>query len=510
MMFASRKASSGSGITLITSVDSSVAITDPTGPTTDLSVSGGGGGVGRTLMLSYNGVGPFAVPVSSLPAGWDGTGIASMSAQLTTGPALVAGLQDLNGNPIPDGWSFPATIYVLDGTIFDIILSNAVVGSGPGFSMFWGSNGGVPMASFNLENGVSIHGATSSQLIQNSNATFVQVNESGGVTIQDDSSAGISIEENGDGGISIQAQGGEAVLSSAGGGVLINEFSDDGQINIQTNGGAINLNPNGASGLAVTNVAGLVTLTPAAGLVISDVSTAGISLVEGGLGPIVITSGGGMTLTDPTVTGITIQTLINGPINLLSSGGGIALTDNDGGTVALSGVAVNVTGTGGSGSVAISSNGGGITLTEVDGLNSISLTPGDGLQILNTSTSPIAVTSSGSINIQDTSSNGISIGELGDGSITIFTATGTVGIAAPQGGLTVGTSGANGAQLTALNGNCEVSANGQGVGTGIVVIGGLTDALSFFNGAGSLQIAGAGIATVADLVAALQSYGLLS
>lgn len=47
----------GGGITDITSEDDSVTITNPEGPTVDLSVAGGGGGP-QTLELSYNGAGP--------------------------------------------------------------------------------------------------------------------------------------------------------------------------------------------------------------------------------------------------------------------------------------------------------------------------------------------------------------------------------------------------------------------------------------------------------------------
>ena len=116
--------------------------------------SGGGGGGATTLSLSYNGVGPFDVPVASLPAGWAGSGVASMLAQLTTGPSLVTGLEDVNGNAIPDGWSFPAIIFVEGATIYDIVaLNNYAPGIGGGFS-WWGTSGGA--ASFALgSNGTS-------------------------------------------------------------------------------------------------------------------------------------------------------------------------------------------------------------------------------------------------------------------------------------------------------------------------------------------------------------------
>jgi hypothetical protein len=143
---------SGGGITEITSDDSSVTITDPTGPVTDLSVAGGGGGVGQNLMLSYNGVGPFSVPVSSLPAGWSGSGIAVMLAQLTTGDDLISGLSDPNGNPVPDGWTFPAIIFVEDVNIFDMVALSAWNETNGGIT-FW-NNAGDAVAEINGAGGL--------------------------------------------------------------------------------------------------------------------------------------------------------------------------------------------------------------------------------------------------------------------------------------------------------------------------------------------------------------------
>lgn len=102
---------------------------------------------GGALPLSYNGQ-TFDVPVSSLPAGWNGEGIGSLFAQLTTGPTLVSGLLDSYGNPIPDGFTFPATIFVEGSTIYDIVVQNAFVYGNPGQSGYswWGSNGGSPVA----------------------------------------------------------------------------------------------------------------------------------------------------------------------------------------------------------------------------------------------------------------------------------------------------------------------------------------------------------------------------
>ena len=110
---------------------------------TDWQEIGGGGGGGLTLSLSYNAVGPFSVPIFSAPVGYSG-GAATLGATLTTGSGLITGLLDANGNPIPDGWSFPALIFVESGEIFDIIALNAYVDE-PGQQLaWWGQSGGQP------------------------------------------------------------------------------------------------------------------------------------------------------------------------------------------------------------------------------------------------------------------------------------------------------------------------------------------------------------------------------
>jgi hypothetical protein len=108
--------------------------------------SDSGDGVGGVLSLSYGGVGPFDVPVFGLPPGWSGSGNASMGAQITTGPGLVEGLQDSSGNPVPDGYTFSAAIFVEDSIIYDIIAFNSYAfGGTSGGIVWWGADGGVPL-----------------------------------------------------------------------------------------------------------------------------------------------------------------------------------------------------------------------------------------------------------------------------------------------------------------------------------------------------------------------------
>lgn len=108
----------------------------------DFILTAEGGGV-TVLSLQYNGVTSIPVPVSSLPTGWSGSGIAGMLAQLTTGSGLITGLLDSNSNPIPDGWTFPALIFVEYGVIYDIVMLNSFQYLADGWA-WYGPSGGAP------------------------------------------------------------------------------------------------------------------------------------------------------------------------------------------------------------------------------------------------------------------------------------------------------------------------------------------------------------------------------
>ncbi len=96
-------------------------------------------GGAQSIDLSFNGVGPFAVPVGSMPAGFDGSGFAALAVQLTTGPELVTGLLDAVGNPIPDGWTFPAVVFVIDSEIYDILAFNPYLDQVNSGIVWWAS-----------------------------------------------------------------------------------------------------------------------------------------------------------------------------------------------------------------------------------------------------------------------------------------------------------------------------------------------------------------------------------
>ena len=110
--------------------------------------SSGGGGGGQVLSLSYAAAGPFPVPCWGIPAGYvPGEGIATIGAQLTVGTNIGSGLLlDANSNPIPDGWTFPAVIFVEGNTIYDIVATNGyTIDSAQGGVITWGSSGGAPV-----------------------------------------------------------------------------------------------------------------------------------------------------------------------------------------------------------------------------------------------------------------------------------------------------------------------------------------------------------------------------
>lgn len=130
----------GGVASVVAGTDVTIDDTDPANPV--VSVTDG------VLQLVYNAIGPFSVPVWSVPAGWDGTGNASLGATLTTGDALVTGLLDTDGNPIPDGYVFPALIFVEDSTIFDIVMMSSYTFAGGGVA-WYGSGGGLPSMAIN-------------------------------------------------------------------------------------------------------------------------------------------------------------------------------------------------------------------------------------------------------------------------------------------------------------------------------------------------------------------------
>jgi hypothetical protein len=144
--------------------------------------AGSGGGVGQVLMLSYwDGSGesaPFAVPVWSVPAGWDGSGTASMGAQLTVGSGGITSgvLLDADGDAIPDGFTFSAFIFVEGSTIYDIIAFNTYTYAAAAGVLCWNDTGGRPQP-LAIEGGIFTPGTV------NANAVVTDGFEVNGVNV---------------------------------------------------------------------------------------------------------------------------------------------------------------------------------------------------------------------------------------------------------------------------------------------------------------------------------------
>lgn len=302
----------GGTISEITSDDDSVTITDPTGPTVDLSVSGGGGGVGQVLSLVYNGADPADFPCWGVPTGWDSTAIATLGAQITVGTNIASGvLEDTNGNPLPDGYTFPATLFVEDATIFDIVAFGAYASSPNGGWLAWGTSGGP-----------------ASQVLFSSQGFYVVTPAATG--------EGINFNDYGDGGVN---------LASGGVGPVLLQQNGTGSITIETSGGGV------TTGLLLTTQ-----VSDTAGIVLTDNSTAGIGVngatnisittfATAGPAPqgIILatdpTDLGGLQISDEGVAGVEITSNGSGPIQITDNGGsGIELTLNAGGNIIMTGV----------------------------------------------------------------------------------------------------------------------------------------------------------------------------
>ncbi len=92
----------GGGITEITSTDMSVTITDPTGPTADLSVSGGS----QTVLVS-------TITATEVAARWDaGSGSAAVQLGPAAGAVVLTAFVEADGfdNALVPGeiWAYPA------------------------------------------------------------------------------------------------------------------------------------------------------------------------------------------------------------------------------------------------------------------------------------------------------------------------------------------------------------------------------------------------------------------
>lgn len=111
------------------------------------------------LSLIYAGSDPFNVVCWGVPAGYAG-GIASLGAQLVVGDGGIPSgvLLDWNSNPIPDGWTFSAVIFVEGEVIYDIVSFSVWTNEVNGGIMAWQSEGGAPSLLY-VPGGISSLGA---------------------------------------------------------------------------------------------------------------------------------------------------------------------------------------------------------------------------------------------------------------------------------------------------------------------------------------------------------------
>jgi virginiamycin B lyase len=112
---------------------------------------GEGGGVGEVLSLSYwDGTGqsaPFDVPCYGVPASYAvDDSLYVLGAVLTVGAGGITSgiLLDADEDPIPDGWTFTATIFVIDGQIVDILAFSPFQNLASGGLLTWNAEGGAP------------------------------------------------------------------------------------------------------------------------------------------------------------------------------------------------------------------------------------------------------------------------------------------------------------------------------------------------------------------------------
>jgi hypothetical protein len=104
------------------------------------------GGVGQTIdLIFWNGTGwasPVEVPVFGVPASYSGSGIVSMGAQVTIGDGGYPSgwLQDGNGTPLPDGFSFSAFLFVESNYVYDIIAVNSFSSATQGGMLAWAAD----------------------------------------------------------------------------------------------------------------------------------------------------------------------------------------------------------------------------------------------------------------------------------------------------------------------------------------------------------------------------------
>jgi hypothetical protein len=447
----------GGGITEITSADSSVTITNPDGPITDLSVTvaagidqitgdvtagPGSGSQAATLAATANviaivaahsavstvfgragavvaaandysvgqvsGAAPLASPaltgVPTAPTAAPGTNTTQLSTTGFVHAAIAAigpsGIDQLTGDISagPGSGSQAAEIAAIQGV--NLAITSLTSGDVLGFNgTDWINTpgGGSSLTGY-------IEGPGDPITINPTTPAYAGIlyvdttGESGGGWISVGSAAGDwlafgAAAPSGGGGLTVQTSGVE--LSSPDGSNAILQLSPGGFTFLQGTGGTVILD------------------TSSVGLVIDQSGTSGINIDAtgvagngpgGGTGPLALTSAGGITFNETSATGINIDatgaSTGTGLLNL-NSAGGLNLTDNS-----TTGINIAQNGTGG---IELSTAAGGLLL--LNGLGGLNLFDNSttGITLDESGTGGINITGAGGVAVTDNSATGISI-----------------------------------------------------------------------------------------------------
>ena len=211
---------------------------------------------------------PFPVRCFGVPANWNGSG--SITAQLMVGTgAFPSGiLEDANGNPIPDNYTFTAMLFVEDNYIYDILGISSYANNANGGIMYWPYNGGRPQQ-------VIFPGG-----IYTPNSVTTNGLEVNGVNF-------FTYGANPNGAISSLAEG-DILLGTAGVWKAHNAFSDSSWVPVATGPGSLvsgsDAQALGDSGLAYSSDQTVVASTNATGLGIGYAQYS-VIVAEGQTGP---------------------------------------------------------------------------------------------------------------------------------------------------------------------------------------------------------------------------------
>lgn len=307
--------SGGGSVDEITSDDDTVTITDPTGPTVDLSVEGGGGGwpsadgtgpgnltaeTPTDDTVGYNftdqGSGGFAVDT----AGTAGIDIKNSAAgqQLTIendASVVTAGLQLTVGNA-----GDPVGIIATDSGSGGITLNEQGTGGIDIETTGGNATTGITLTTQATDTGgITLVETGAGGIFLNSTGTgAVNATSFGGITIEQDGAGDVLRLQAGNGG---EATGGILIHAQTldVSGITLNDESTGGGLNINSDN-FISLDTAAGAGSPPAGIELTTDPTDTGGIEITDQGSGGITLTNAGSGNIILT---GIPTTDPGVAG---------------------------------------------------------------------------------------------------------------------------------------------------------------------------------------------------------------